>query len=200
MHIIVEMLATALRTEGTDIRETYDGSETQMKRQTDCSGSRCRPTSGALLAFVAAVVAILAVLRISTISVNAAESDQIQIGLITKTEVNPFFVKMRQAAEAEAKKHGAKLIARFGKFDGDNEGQVAAIENMISAGVKGILITPSNSTGVLGAVKKARDKGILVIALDTATDPADAVDATFATDNFEAGVLQGQVRKEGARG
>ena len=172
---------------------------TQMKRQT---GFCCNLNilsflrSGALLAFVAAVVAILAVLRISTISVNAAESDQIQIGLITKTEVNPFFVKMRQAAEAEAKKHGAKLIARFGKFDGDNEGQVAAIENMISAGVKGILITPNNSTGVLGAVKKARDKGILVIALDTATDPADAVDATFATDNFEAGVLQGKYARK----
>ena len=103
---------------------------------------------------------------------------------------------MRQTAAAEAEKHGAKLIARFGKFDGDNEGQVAAIENMISAGVKGILITPSNSTGVLGAVKKARDKGILVIALDTATDPADAVDATFATDNFEAGVLQGKYARK----
>jgi fructose transport system substrate-binding protein len=67
---------------------------------------------------------------------------------------------------------------------------------MISAGVKGILITPNNSTGVLGAVKKARDKGILVIALDTATDPADAVDATLATDNFEAGVLQGQYARK----
>ncbi len=170
---------------------------TQMKRQTSCGRSRYRFRSGPLLAFVAALIPILAVFDSSTMSVNAAEStDQILIGLITKTEVNPFFVKMRQAAAAEAEKHGAKLIARFGKFDGDNEGQVAAIENMISAGVKGILITPSNSTGVLGAVKKARDKGILVIALDTATDPADAVDATLATDNFEAGVLQGQYARK----
>ena len=199
MHIIVETLATALRTEGADIRQNYDGSKrmTQMRRPTDCSRSRCRRTFGPLIAFIAPVVAILAVFGISTMSVNAAEStDQILIGLITKTEVNPFFVKMRQAAEAQAEKHGAKLIARFGKFDGDNEGQVAAIENMISAGVKGILITPNNSTGVLGAVKKARDKGILVIALDTATDPADAVDATLATDNFEAGVLQGKYARK----
>jgi fructose transport system substrate-binding protein len=137
---------------------------------------------------------ILAAFAGATMSANAA--DQILVGLITKTEVNPFFVKMRQAATAEAEKQGAKLIARFGKFDGDNEGQVAAIEDMISAGVKGILITPSNSTGVLGAVKKARDKGILVIALDTATDPADAVDATLATDNFQAGVLQGEYAKK----
>ena len=132
----------------------------------------------------------------SAAPLRAAEGDQVIIGLVTKTEVNPFFVKMRQAAQAEAEKNNAKLIARAGKFDGDNEGQVAAIESLISAGAKGILITPSNSTGVLGAIKKARDKGILVIALDTATDPADAVDATFATDNFEAGVKQGEYARK----
>ena len=199
MRIIVETLAAALRTEGANIRKTYNRSETmtQMKRHKGCDRRRYRSTSGPWPAFVAAMVSILALFCTLTMSVNAAEAtDQILIGLITKTEVNPFFVKMRQTAAAEAEKHGAKLIARFGKFDGDNEGQVAAIENMISAGVKGILITPSNSTGVLGAVKKARDKGILVIALDTATDPADAVDATLATDNFEAGVLQGQYARK----
>jgi fructose transport system substrate-binding protein len=199
MSIIVDTRPrAALPSEGSINGETYDRNETvtQMKRQTGCGRSRYLLRSSPLFVFVAAVVPILAVLCISTMPVNAAESDQILIGLITKTEVNPFFVKMRQTAAAAAEKHGAKLIARFGKFDGDNEGQVAAIENMISAGVKGILITPNNSTGVLGAVKKARDKGILVIALDTATDPADAVDATLATDNFEAGVLQGQYARK----
>jgi fructose transport system substrate-binding protein len=143
------------------------------------------------------MVASLAGTLVSTTSTaNAAAGDQITIGLVTKTEVNPYFVKLRQAATAEAEKQGAKLIARFGKFDGDNEGQVAAVEDLISAGVKGILITPNNSTGMLGIIKKARDKGILVIALDTATDPADAVDATLATDNFEAGVLQGQYARK----
>lgn len=123
---------------------------------------------------------------------GAQAAGPIIVGLVTKTEVNPYFVKLRQSAAAEAKAKGVKLIARAGKFDGDNEGQVAAIEDLISAGAKGILITPNNSTGVLGVIKKARDKGILVIALDTATDPATAVDATYATDNFEAGVKQGQ--------
>jgi fructose transport system substrate-binding protein len=138
----------------------------------------------------------LALATFNGLTTPARAAEEILIGLVTKTEVNPYFVKLRQAATAEAEKHGAKLLARFGKFDGDNEGQVAAIENFISAGVKGILITPSNSTGVLGAVKKARDKGILVIGLDTATDPADAVDATLATDNFQAGVLQGQYARK----
>jgi fructose transport system substrate-binding protein len=162
------------------------------------TGSRSRrPASSRLLPFVAASFTAAISLSFSHFTPSAkAAGDQVLIGLVTKTEVNPYFVKLRQAANAEAEKQGAKLIARAGKFDGDNEGQVAAVEDLISAGVKGILITPNNSTGMLGVIKKARDKGILVIALDTATDPADAVDATLATDNFEAGVLQGEYARK----
>ena len=123
---------------------------------------------------------------------GGSDSDSIKVGLITKTDSNPFFVKLREAAQAQADKDGAELIALAGAFDGDNEGQVAAIENMVGQGVKGILITPNSSTGVLDAIKKARDAGVVVIALDTATDPEDAVDATFATDNLAAGVSQGK--------
>ena len=117
------------------------------------------------------------------------------IGLITKTETNPFFVKMKEGAAAEAKAKGAKLLTGAGKADGDNAGQVTAMENMIAAGAKTILITPSDSKAIIPAIKKARDKGVLVIALDSPTDPADGTDALFATDNFKAGVLIGQYAK-----
>ncbi|MBP2551203.1 fructose transport system substrate-binding protein [Neorhizobium galegae] len=136
-------------------------------------------------------VAALGLVIGASFGAGQAAAEDVIVGLVTKTEVNPFFAKMRQAAEARAKEKKVKLIARAGKFDGDNEGQVAAIEDLISAGAKGILVTPNNSSGMLGVIKKARAAGVLVIALDTATDPADAVDATFATDNFEAGVQQG---------
>lgn len=115
----------------------------------------------------------------------------VKIGLVTKTDTNPYFVTLRDAAKAAAQQQGAELIALAGKFDGDNEGQVAAIENLTQQGVKGILITPSNSTGIIGALKQAKDRGITVIALDTETDPKDAVDATWATNNLEAGEKQG---------
>lgn len=128
----------------------------------------------------------------STGSTNGGGSANVKVGLITKTDTNPYFVKLREAAKAEAAKKGADLVALAGKFDGDNEGQVAAIENLVSQGVKGILITPNSSTGILAAIKQARDAGVVVIALDTATDPATAVDATFATDNTQAGVFQGK--------
>ncbi len=121
-------------------------------------------------------------------SANAAEI----VGLITKTDTNPFFVKMKEGAEAKADELGMELRAYAGKYDGDNETQVEAIESLIAAGAKGILITPSDSAGIVPTVQKARDAGILVIALDTPLDPPEAADATFATDNFQAGLLIGQ--------
>ena len=69
------------------------------------------------------------------------------------------------------------------------------MENMIAAGAKTILITPSDSKAIIPAIKKAQDKGVMVIALDSPTDPADATDALFATDNYKAGVLIGQYAK-----
>jgi len=115
--------------------------------------------------------------------------------LITKTETNPFWVKMREGATAKAKELGIKLYTYAGKFDGDNQGQVAAIETCMAAGVKGILIAASAPKAIVATVKKAEAKGILVIALDTPMDPITAADATFATDNFRAGKLIGEWAK-----
>jgi fructose transport system substrate-binding protein len=125
----------------------------------------------------------------------AHAADEPVIGLITKTDTNPFFVKMKEGAAAAAKAKGARLISAAGKSDGDNAGQVTAMENMIAAGAKTILITPSDSKAIIPAIKKARDKGVMVIALDSPTDPADGTDALFATDNYKAGVLIGQYAK-----
>ena len=114
------------------------------------------------------------------------------VGLITKTNTNPFFVKMKEGAEAKAEELGMELRSYAGKYDGDNEGQVEAIESLIAAGAAGILITPSDSAAIVPTVQRARDAGVLVIALDTQLEPPDAADATFATDNFNAGELIGQ--------
>jgi fructose transport system substrate-binding protein len=128
-------------------------------------------------------------------SASGGDSGPVKVGLVTKTETNPYFVKLRESAKAAAEAKGGTLIALAGKFDGDNEGQVTAIENLVQQGVKGILITPSNSAGVLGAIKQAQDKGVVVIALDTQTEPANAVAATYATNNETAGKLIGQYVK-----
>jgi fructose transport system substrate-binding protein len=112
--------------------------------------------------------------------------------LITKTDTNPFFVKMKEGATAKAEELGIALKTFAGKIDGDHETQVQAIETCIADGAKGILLTASDTSSIVPAVQQARDAGILVIALDTPLEPIDAADATFATDNFLAGELIGK--------
>jgi fructose transport system substrate-binding protein len=98
---------------------------------------------------------------------------------------------MQEGAKQSAEKLGIQLTVASGKEEGDDAGQITAIENAISQGQKGILITPM-SVNVNDAIKKARDAGLYVIALDTPTDPPDVVNITFATDNCLAGEAIGQ--------
>lgn len=112
--------------------------------------------------------------------------------LITKTDTNPFFVKMREGASTKAEELGMELNSYAGKVDGDHETQVAAIETCIANGAKGILLTASDTASIVPVVQQARDAGILVIALDTPLEPIESADMTFATDNFLAGVLIGE--------
>ena len=130
-------------------------------------------------------------LAFAAMTLAAPAQDKVIVGLITKTNTNPFFVKMKEGAEAKANELGVELRSYAGAYDGDVESQVAAIESLIAAGAKGILITPNDSAAVVPAVQKARNAGLLVIALDTQLVPSDAADATFATDNFKAGELIG---------
>lgn len=111
--------------------------------------------------------------------------------LITKTDTNPFFVKMREGAEVSSKELKMDLKSYAGKIDGDHETQVQAIETCIADGADGILLTASDTSAIVSAVEQARKAGLVVIALDTPLDPIDAADATYATDNFRAGELIG---------
>jgi fructose transport system substrate-binding protein len=137
--------------------------------------------------------AAIAALALALTSAPSSAADI--VGLITKTNTNPFFVKMKEGFESKAKELGLTPQAYAGKFDGDNDGEVNAIEQLIAAGAKGILLVPSDSVAIVPTVEKARKAGVLVITLDTPLDPVTAADANFATDNFKAGELIGQWAK-----
>jgi fructose transport system substrate-binding protein len=137
-------------------------------------------------------IARLVLLAGAAILATACSStEDVSVCLITKTDANPFFVKMKDGARAKAAELGVELTALAGREEGDNEGQIAAMESCIARGVDGILLVPTDSAAIVDTVRTARDSGILVIALDTPLDPIDAADATFATDNFKAGELVG---------
>jgi fructose transport system substrate-binding protein len=117
--------------------------------------------------------------------------DNVAVTLITKDNNNPFFIAMQKGAKEQGTKDGVSITLAAGAKDGDEDGQVKAIEAAIARQDKGILITP-NGPGVNSAIENARNAGLFVIALDTPPDPPDTVDLTIATDNFQAGVLIGK--------
>jgi fructose transport system substrate-binding protein len=154
----------------------------------------------ALIGALVVLVGSAAAATVASASSTGPQAETIKVGLITKDVTNPFFVKMKQGATAQANKLGAELLYAAGKSSSDNAGQIAAIENQVTAGVKGILITVADGKAENPAIKKARDAGVMVIALDTPTVPQSATDALFATNNFNAGVLIGKYARAATKG
>jgi fructose transport system substrate-binding protein len=163
------------------------------------SGSSRRAGRPLLLALVVVLVGSVAMAAVAGATTSKRAQD-ISVALITKDATNPFFVKMRAGATAEAKKLDAELRYAAGKSSSDNAGQITAIENMVTAGVKGILITVADGKAQVPAIQKARRAGVFVIALDTPTVPRNATDALFATNNFNAGILIGKYARAATRG
>src|SRR5438094_10241493 len=158
-----------------------------------------RRTLGLAVALLAVVVATSAIVAAAS-ATTGSKSAKIKVGLITKDATNPFFVKMRAGATKAAKQLGATLIYAAGKSSSDNAGEIAAIENMTTAGVKGILITVADGKAENAAIAKARKAGVIVIALDSPTVPQSATNALFATNNFNAGVLIGKYARAATKG
>lgn len=159
------------------------------------------PVRRAPLIAAALLLVVVSAITVAVASANTTSKSQtIKVGLITKDVTNPFFVKMKQGATAQAKKLGAELVYAAGKSSSDNASQIAAIENMTTAGVKGILITVSDAKAENAAIAKARKAGVLVIALDSPTNPTSAVDALFATNNLNAGILIGKYARAATKG
>ena len=98
---------------------------------------RRRPGLAGLAAVVIVVLAATAYAALGVAAKPAARSATIKVGLITKDVTNPFFVKMKAGATAQAKQLGATLIYAAGKNSSDNASQITAIENMVTAGVEG---------------------------------------------------------------
>lgn len=157
------------------------------------SGRRSRRTTKSMtVGLTVCLAAALAACGSSeSSSSSSGGSDKVGVSLILKTLSNPYFVSMRKDAKAQAAKDNVNLTVAAGTTDGDTQTQITAIDNAISRGDKGILIT-TNGDAVNAALNRAKQAGLFVIALDTAPNPPSVADITYATDNEQAGKLVGQ--------
>lgn len=138
--------------------------------------------------------------KITTAQLEAVQKAQkpYKLALVVKTRNNPFFDPMIKAAEAESAKLGVSLEVQSPPQESDKELQFSIVENLTAKGVDAILIAPADSKGIVPALKRAADKGILVINLDNRVDAEAAAAGGLelagyvGADNEEGGRLAGQ--------
>ena len=120
-----------------------------------------------------------------------AEKQLKAVGVPVADLSNPFFVQIARGAEDQAKQYNPEVkmtLLSSGAYDVNN--QTNQIDNLISAGVDMIILGAADSKGIAPAVKRAKEAGIVVIAVDVSAE--GGVDATVMSDNKQAGQQAGQ--------
>src|ERR1700751_2420578 len=103
---------------------------------------------------------------------------------------NPFFVQIVHGAQAAAKKinPAVKFSAESSNYDVNN--QTNQMDNFISSGVNLILLNAADSKGIAPAVLRAKQAGVIVVAVVVGAE--GGVDATVTSNNKQAGELDGK--------
>ncbi len=143
---------------------------------------------------------LISVLSLGVFAGCAAKTEGTKkIGLVISTLDNPFFVTLKEGAEAEAKTLGYELVVLDSQNDPSKE--IANVEDLLTRNVAVLLINPTDSKTVGNAVKLANDRKIPVITLDRGADTGEVV-THIASDNVAGGKLAGAyiLEKLGGKG
>lgn len=136
-------------------------------------------------------VAAVAILVVPMGLASTVASDQaMKFGLSLSTLNNPFFVTVKDGAQAEADLAKVNLIVTDAQNRLDK--QISDVEDLIQKRVDILLINPTDSAGIATVVKRANKAGIPVFAIDRGIDVSTGaqVVAQIASDNVFGGRLQ----------
>src|SRR4026209_1339882 len=95
-----------------------------------------------------ASLAAVAVRTSGALAKSAEPQAAVKLGFITKFPVDFFFTLENAAKKWDKAQPGAKVLFAQGKSGTDDAGEIAAIQNLIAQGVKGIAITPTSAAVV----------------------------------------------------
>ncbi|MDY7533162.1 ABC transporter substrate-binding protein [Pseudomonas sp. Bout1] len=130
---------------------------------------------------------VVASLGVAVLMSHAVEARELKaIGISMGSLGNPYFVTLADGATARAKELNPAVKVTSVSADYDLSKQFSQIDNFISSKVDLILLNAVDPSAMASAIKKARDAGIVVVAVDV---DAKGVNATVQTDNVEAGKL-----------
>lgn len=118
-----------------------------------------------------------------------ATGDGGTIGFVISTQTNPFFVSLKDGAEAKAKELGVEITVLDSQDDSAKA--VSNMEDLITRGVDVILVNPTDSAALVNSVIAANEAGIPVIAVDRGVDGGE-LESYVASDNVAGGKMAGE--------
>lgn len=144
-------------------------------------------------AMAAAAIAAMALTSCAGGDADGGEGDDYRIGYMIWNTSVPFYSNLISTAEATADELGVDLDIRSG--NGDLATQVSVVQQYVAEGFDMILISPSDPTGIVPAVRAANQAGIPVMAVNTMADTSTGAEVVtyVGVDDVEFGRLQGEL-------
>jgi len=127
---------------------------------------------------------------------GAATAEKIKMGMSFQDMNNPYFVTMHEAVEEAAEALDAELYVTDARHDVNK--QISDIEDMVIKGIEILLINPTDSVGVAGAVETAKKAGVIVVAVDAQAE--GPIDSFVGSKNYDAGLKAGEFMADYLKG
>lgn len=99
---------------------------------------------------------------------------------------NPFYTVVNDEISTVVEANGDRLITRNPELNAKK--QEEQIYDLIEEGVEAIFINPVDYEAIMPAIRAAKEKGILIIDVDTELSDEEAADCSIISDNYNAGV------------
>ena len=129
----------------------------------------------------------------SNSSSPSEKSDSKKIGMVVSTLNNPFFVTLKDGAEAKAKELGYELLVVDSQNDSSKE--LSNVQDLLQKGVSTIILNPVDSDAAQSSVSQANNEKIPVITVDRKSNGGDVI-CHIASDNVKGGEMAGNFIKE----
>ncbi|PAY17224.1 LacI family transcriptional regulator [Rhodopirellula sp. SM50] len=133
----------------------------------------------------------------STAEINSGDTaERPKVALIMKSLANEFFSTMAEGAKTHQSQHADEyeLIVNGIKDERDLSRQVALVDEMVAAGADAIVIAPADSKALVPSLRKAINKGVVVINIDNQLDAevlaSEGVKIPFVGPDNKAGAKQ----------
>ena len=145
----------------------------------------------AVTVLVLVMASAAAVASVTATAKPTKASASVKLGFITKFPVDFFFILQNGAKTWQKTHKNVSISFAQGKAATDDAGEIAAIQDMVAKGVKGIAITPT-SPAVIPALNKAVAKGVKVVLMDNDLPTWKKKSAVVSTNNYKGGTLAGK--------